>query len=175
MNSLKQKILIFLALFLMTNCSTLGIGGKKEEKEEVVVKKIIEHDKKKASEQYKGTFFQGFGKSGGTTYEFATSNVLWRATLNTLDFIPLQSANYSGGILVTDWYSKDNNDESIKIEVRFLSSELSATSIEVISYKKKCKIQNCSISKIAKNFNEEIKLKILASARSLNLRENSKK
>ena len=70
---------------------------------------------------------------GGTTYDFATSNIIWRATLESLDFVPLQSANYSGGVLITDWYSNDiNSNESIKIEVRFLSDEASPNSLKIV-------------------------------------------
>ena len=60
--------------------------------------------------------------------------------LKTLDFIPIQSANYSGGVLVTDWYSNSlDSNSSIKIEVRFKSTELSPSSIDVLSYKRTCK------------------------------------
>ena len=45
-------------------------------------------------------------KEGGGSFEFATSNALWRATLDILDFMPLATANYSGGLIITDWYSE---------------------------------------------------------------------
>ena len=48
-------------------------------------------------------------RSGSTTFEFASSNVLWRATLKSLDFLPLLNADYSGGIIIYDWYSQTNN------------------------------------------------------------------
>ena len=41
------------------------------------------------------------GGSGGGKFEFASSNELWRATLDTISFMPLSSANYSGGIIIT--------------------------------------------------------------------------
>ena len=45
-------------------------------------------------------------------FMFASANELWRASLDTLDFMPLASVNYSGGIIITDWYSDgDNMDE----------------------------------------------------------------
>ena len=62
------------------------------------------------------------GKNKGGKFDFASSNYLWRATLDTIDFMPLVSANYSGGIIITDWYSENNNpNEAIKISIRFLS------------------------------------------------------
>ena len=41
-----------------------------------------------------------------TTYEFSTSNPMWRASLEVLDFIPLSTVDYSGGMIITDWYSR---------------------------------------------------------------------
>ena len=75
---------------------------------------------KKNIEEGRGFRFSNMGKSGGTNYEFASSNPLWRASLDTIDFMPLASVNYSGGIIITDWYSTDqNSNESVKISIRF--------------------------------------------------------
>ena len=63
-------------------------------------------------------------KSGGV-FDFASSNELWRASLDTLEFMPLISADYGGGIIITDWYNENNNYEDyIKISVRFLTNEI---------------------------------------------------
>ena len=85
-----------------------------------------------------------------TTYEFSTSNPLWRASLDILDFIPMSTVDYSGGTIVSDWYTDGTqNDESIKITLRFLSNEIQAGSLKVVVHKKKCSVnQNCSISLI---------------------------
>ena len=72
------------------------------------------------------------GSQKGTNYEFATANPLWRATLDTLDFMPLASANYSGGIVITDWYSENNSpNESVKISVRFLTNEIRSDALDI--------------------------------------------
>ena len=76
------------------------------------------------------------GARGGTNYEFSTSNPLWRATLETLDFLPLGTVDYSGGVVITDWYSDSNDSESIKITIRFLSNEVRSDSIKIIIHKK---------------------------------------
>ena len=82
-------------------------------------------------EEGKGFRLMG-GNSKGTTYDFASSNPLWQATLDTLDFMPLASANYSGGIVVTDWYSEDNSsNESVKISVRFLTNEIRSDALDI--------------------------------------------
>ena len=87
----------------------------------------------------------GGDKKGGT-FDFASSNELWRASLDTIDFMPLASANYSGGIIITDWYSDESNsNESIKITIRFLTNEIRSDALDIKIFKKDCDAnQNCS-------------------------------
>ncbi len=81
--------------------------------------------------------------SGNTNYDFASSNPLWRASLDILDFMPLTTANYSGGIIVTDWYSEDNNEkESVKISIRFLTNEVRSDALDINIFIKKCDERN---------------------------------
>jgi len=83
----------------------------------------------------------------GTNYEFSTSNPMWRASLEVIDFIPLVTVDYSGGLIITDWYSDNVNDNTqLKITLRFLSNEINATNIKIIIHKKICEknnSQNC--------------------------------
>ena len=93
---------------------------------------------KKNLEEGKGFRLMGRDKKGGV-FEFASSNELWRATLDTIDFMPLVSANYSGGIIVTDWYNDSNSSgQSIKISVRFLSNEVRSDALEIKVFTKNC-------------------------------------
>ena len=121
---------------------------------------------KKNIEEGKG--FRVFGgNNSGTTYEFASSNPLWRATLETLDFMPLASANYSGGIVITDWYSENNSpNESVKISVRFLTNEIRSDALDINIYIKKCSenLTSCSISKNNNNLVADLNLSILKKA-----------
>ena len=70
--------------------------------------------------------------------------------LEIIDFMPLSTVDYSGGIIITDWYSDSSNPEdSIKITVRFLSNEIQSNSIKIIVHNKKCRIdENCTIREI---------------------------
>ena len=107
-----------------------------------------------------------FGSSS-TNYEFATSNELWRAALSVLDFLPLSNVDYSGGIIITDWYNEGtSNDESIKITVRFLTTEIRSDAVEILIHKKICNMDNnCKVAKISSDsLEEEIKLAILREA-----------
>ena len=106
------------------------------------------------------------GNRGGTNFEFASSNELWRASLDVLDFMPLTSANYSGGIIITDWYSEQGNaEESIKITIRFLSNEVRSDAIDVDVFYKKCIANNnCKINKQDGQLKKEITRQILAKA-----------
>ena len=106
------------------------------------------------------------GKSGSGVFEFASSNELWRASLDIIDFMPLTSVNYSGGIIVTDWYSTDQpSNESIKISIRFLSNEIRADALDIKVFNKKCLTQtNCVTSEKSGNITIELKQKILKTA-----------
>ena len=115
-----------------------------------------------------GRGFQLFGneKKLGTTYEFASSNELWRATLDTIDFMPLTTANYSGGIIVTDWYSDNQNlNENIKITVRFLTNEIRSDALDLKIFYRKCDSSNkCKIIEKEGNLSKELKKEILKKA-----------
>ena len=121
---------------------------------------------KKNIEEGRGFRLMG-GDKGGTNYEFASANPLWRATLDTLDFMPLVSANYSGGIVVTDWYSENNTpNESVKISVRFLTNEIRSDALDINVFLKKCSenLTNCSISKNNNDLVADLNLNILKKA-----------
>ena len=117
------------------------------------------------------------GKSGGGVFEFASSNELWRASLDTIDFMPLASVNYSGGIIITDWYSTDqNSNESIKISIRFLTNEIRSDALDIKVFNKKCVTQsNCVTSEKEGGINNELKTKILKTAAVYRVEKKRKK
>ena len=121
---------------------------------------------KKNIQEGKGFRLNSAIRGGGTNFEFASSNELWRASLDVLDFMPLTSANYSGGVIITDWYSeKGNPNESIKITIRFLSNEVRSDALDVDIFYKKCvSINNCNINKQDGQLKKEITKQILAKA-----------
>ena len=122
---------------------------------------------KKNLEEGKGfTIMGGLSGRGGTNYQFASSNPMWRATLEILDFLPLSILDYSGGILSTDWYNEGtSSDESIKITVRFLTNEVRSDAIKIIVHKKKCNIQqNCVVKKVTSQLETELQVAILRKA-----------
>ena len=161
----KRQILIFLsvlALFTQAGCEALK--PKKVDAREFPpdpnerVKRNIEE----------GRGFRLMDKiNTGTNYEFASSNPLWRATLETLDFMPLASANYSGGIVITDWYSENNSpNESVKISVRFLTNEIRSDALDINVFIKKCSqnLTGCSVSKNNGDLVADLNLSILKKA-----------
>ena len=122
---------------------------------------------KKNLEEGKGySFSKAMGGDGGTTYQFATSNPMWRASLEILDFLPLSNVDYSGGIITTDWYNEGKaTDESIKITVRFLTNEIRSDGLKIIVHKKKCSLQqSCSVKKVSSKLQRELQLAILKKA-----------
>ena len=134
---------------------------------------------KKNLEEGRGFRLSNFGKGRGGNFEFASSNELWRASLDILDFMPLTSANYSGGIIITDWYSEEgNSNDSIKITIRFLSNEIRSDAVDIDVFYKNCiSVSNCSISKKDGPLKKELTKKILSKAagyQKQNKKKNSK-
>ena len=104
-----------------------------------------------------------FNNQGGN-FQFASSNPMWRATIDVLEFAPLLNANYSGGIVITDWMSTDDPNENnyYKLTVKFLSNEIRPDGINILLHQKKCDKNNvCKIEKIESSVKNELKLKIL--------------
>ena len=152
------KILFFIPilglLILLNSCGIYKPTSAKDfppEPEKRVAKNIEE-----------GRGFRLFGEEnkGNGTFDFATSNELWRASLDTLDFMPLISADYGGGILITDWYNENNNyRDYIKISIRFLTNEIRSDSLKIKVYTKNCEnIDKCTINED----NPEIKKKLIS-------------
>ncbi len=123
---------------------------------------------KKNLEEGKGfrldTAMKNMSGGGVGSFEFASSNELWRASLDIIDFMPLTSANYSGGIIITDWYS-ENPDEAIKVTIRFLSNEVRSDALDIKIFYKKCEnLVNCTISDYKGNLKSELTKEILKKA-----------
>ena len=173
----KKTYLIFFlllpGLFILSCAKTDPITGEKILIEQDPRKKAIDFAEKE------GGLLRGIGignKSGGGTFEFASSNVLWRATLKTLEFLPLSNADYSGGIIVYDWYSEKSEKEQIKISVRFLNNELRSDSIKITAHKRICETtERCSNSTLDRNFANSIKDSILDTDSTLKIEEEKKK
>ena len=128
------KILTFLALAIILNsCEAMKYKPTKAGEVPVSAKDRV----KKNIEEGRG--FRIMGNNKGGTFDFASSNELWRATLDTIDFMPLVSANYSGGIIITDWYNDaSSSGQSVKISVRFLTNEVRSDALDVKIFTKNC-------------------------------------
>lgn len=118
---------------------------------------------RQAVEEGRGLGIKNILGGGNKGFEFSSSNPLWRASLETLDFIPLINVDYAGGIIITDWYSIESNNESLKISLQFLSNEIRSDSIKVNVYKKICRSNNNCVVKQSdsKKIKEELKISIL--------------
>ena len=158
-----QKIIrIFLfclfSVFLLNSCNP-GDARKYPPEPEKRVQKNLEEGR---GFRLDNAIKKGIG--GGGSFEFASSNELWRASLDTIDFMPLLSANYSGGIIITDWYT-ENQNESIKITVRFLSNEIRSDALDITIFYKKCQdALNCIVTQREGSLEKELKKEILKKA-----------
>ena len=173
-NQILSKISLIFIIFLMV--SQCGIYKKTDARK--VPTNAKERVKKNIAEGKKIKFGQ-LGKGGSGTFEFATSNEMWRATVDILDFMPLANVDYGGGVIITDWYNEGSQNDSIKIMVQFLSNEIRADGLKIIVYDRKCNSTNslnCSTSVDDKNsIGQELKLAILKKAAEMKIQANQKK
>ena len=155
------NLLIPLIFIALSSCGTGGDARKNPPQPELRVKRNLEEGRGFTVDN----MLKNRKKRGGD-FEFASSNELWRASLDTIDFMPLSSVNYSGGIIITDWYSDDTNlDESVKISIRFLTNEIRADALNIKVFYKKCnQVMNCKISQKKGTLVTELKRKILNKA-----------
>ena len=158
----KTSVILFLTIFFLNSCGKQVDAKKFPPDPKERVKRNLEEGKGfRLSTKLKGL------KGGGSgNFEFASSNSLWRASLDIIDFMPLATANYNGGIIVTDWYSDDvNSNESIKLTIRFLTNEIRSDAIDLKIFYKICKnINNCSVTEKEGNLVNEFKKEILKQA-----------
>jgi len=168
---LRIPILItVISLMFLSSCKNAGDARKRPPNVKDRVQKNIEEGR--------GFTLMGSVKKNNIgEFDFASSNELWRASLDTLDFMPLALANYSGGVIVTDWYSdSDVNNESVKISVRFLSNEIRADALVVKVFYKSCSVQqSCKITDRSGVLSEELTKKILSKAAVYEKENESKK
>jgi hypothetical protein len=169
------KISLFLILFLnFSNCGGLSKTNTRE-----IPTNAQERARKNVEEGRAASVAGMFGRRGGGSFEFSSSNPMWRASLEILDFIPMTTVDYSGGMIISDWYTGEevSNNEFIKISVRFLSNEIRSDSLKIIVHKKKCTTsQNCKVSLLSNSkISEELRSTILRKASLIEIELKNKK
>ena len=167
----KFFIIVPLTLIMLTSCQ--AFKPKKVDTREVPIKGS--ERARKNVEEGGGVSLKGIMSGRGTNFEFSSSNPMWRASLEILDFLPLSTVDYSGGMIVSDWYTGDSANESIKISIRFLSNEVRSDSLKIIVHKKKCSENQVCRTKLLNNskISQELRSTILTKAAELE--KNKKK
>ena len=159
------KIIVYFFIFsLLVSC---GKGFFKKVDTRKVPISGPERAKKNVAEGRGVGLGNVIGKArGSTNYEFSTSNPMWRATLDILDFLPLSTVDYSGGVIISDWYTDNSNkNQALKITVRFLSNTVQTNSIKVTVHRKKCSVnQTCNVELFKSRIQEELIASILKEA-----------
>ena len=166
----------FIKIFLLFSLFLTSCGNKFGDFRKTPVN--AQERAKKNVEEGRGVSIGNIMGNRGTNFEFSTSNPMWRASLEILDFIPMTTVDYAGGMIISDWYSDNNqSNESIKITLRFLNNEVRSDSLKVIVHKKACASnQSCKITLLKNSkIDEELKSTILREAALLQQRDKSKK
>lgn len=168
---LVKFISIFILLSLLQSCQAL-----KFKRSDVKDNPVNDADKREKNIREGKGIKMGKNRGSGS-FDFATSNEMWRATMEILDFVPLATADYGGGVIITDWYKDDlNSKESIKIMVNFLSNEIRADGLKIKVYKKVCdNNQNCNTELMSSSLENEIKLAVLKKAAQIKNQDGKKR
>ena len=172
MNKIIKLLLIFIISIPLLSCG----GFKKVDQRSRPTDP--EERRRQAVQEGRGTGINDlFKRRGGTNFEFSSSNPMWRASLETLDFLPLLTVDYSGGVIITDWYSDASSNESIKLTLRFLSNEIRSDSLKIIIHKRTCEtVSNCVTSLSESNLiKDELRSSILRKAALLEKSDKQKK
>ena len=143
MNKFSKLIILLVLTLHVSGCK--GLFKKVDMRERPV---NMQERARQNVEQGKGVSINKIlNRRGNTNFQFSSSNPLWRASLEILDFLPMTTVDYAGGMIISDWYSDNtgNSNESIKITIRFLSNEVRSDSLKVIAHKKTCKtVSSCN-------------------------------
>ena len=170
-----KLIVIFITVLMTLNSCNGKLPGGDARKNPADPKKRIEQNIKEGKSF---RLFDTVTNSKSGTFDFASSNELWRASLDVIDFMPLSSVNYSGGIIITDWYSdKNNQNESIKISIRFLTNEIRSDALDIKIFTRKCKnnLMSCNVIETNKVLITELKKEILKKAAIYESQKKNKK
>ena len=170
-----MKIIAFLTLItlVLNGCNGKLPGGDARKNPADPAKRVEQNLK-----DGRGINLLDLGKPKGGVFDFASSNGLWRASLDVIDFMPLSSVNYSGGIIITDWYSENSNlNESIKISIRFMTNEVRSDALKIKVFNRKCSnnLLNCKISETEGVLVAELKKEILKKATIYKKQDKEKK
>ena len=158
---IRFSVLTIFTLSLLNSC---GLYKRSDIKDNPV---NVDERVKRNIQEGRGIRF-GKGATRGGDFDFASSNPLWRGAIDVMDFVPLTNASYSGGIIITEWFSSENNSQNnreLKITIQFMTNEIRADAIKVLVFEKSCdQINNCKTKKIKSKLEGELKLAILKKA-----------
>ena len=148
-------------MFILNSC---GLYKRSDVKDNPV---NVDQRVKRNIQEGRGFRF-GKGATRGGDFDFASANPLWRASIEILDFVPLTNASYSGGIIITEWFSSEKKDSAsnreLKISLQFMTNEIRADALKIDVFEKNCIQNNCKTKKIKSKLESELKLAILKKA-----------
>ena len=157
-NLIKFIILITFTSFFLNSC---GLYKRSDIKDNPV---NVDERVKKNIQEGRGIRF-GRGATRGGDFDFASSNPLWRGAIDVMDFVPLSNASYSGGIIITEWFSSENTNRELKITIQFMTDRIRADAIKVLVFEKTCTTENnYKTKKVKSKLEGELKIAILKKA-----------
>ena len=120
--------------------------------------------------------FIGDASKGGAEGSIAVNAFLWRASLDTIAFMPLASADPFGGVIITDWYAPpETPSERFKVNVYILGRQLRADGLKVSVFRQQLDPQGrWADATVGPDVAVEFENAVLSEARELRLRASAK-
>lgn len=113
-------------------------------------------------------------QGGGSGSGIAVNSFLWRASLDTIAFMPLASADPFGGVIITDWYSPpESPEERFKVNVYILDRQLRADGIRAAVFRQRLAAGQWAEAPVDKATATELENAILTRARQLRVSQAS--
>ena len=165
------RILYFFILFFLISCSNIKLSEPlPEPKRESIFGGPLKFSTEKGSFSSGNGMLSGLQNSnnGSLLSSFPVNELLWKSSLDTLEFMSFEKIDPFGGVIISDWFiNTSTKDLRNKVIVSFSSSELKATSIKVSVIREKYENGNWFSDGYSEGLARKIEDLILSRAREL--------
>jgi hypothetical protein len=164
----KLRIIVLIVMISsVTACSGLDIDSTNYPQDS---EKVRREKRGKLTGDEGLKIFGGESNTGESTGALGINSYLWRATLDTISFVPLSSVDPRSGVIITDWYeSPDARGERFKINVIILDTKLRTDGIRVSVFKQVLEKGNWRDAKVNEKIASDLEDKILTRAREIRI------
>lgn len=169
--SLYASVLCLSTALTLTACSSGGLKGEAKYPsglDRVQTGEDIYGEKESILGPNGLSIFGGKKKNGAEDSGIGVNSFLWRASLDTVSFMPMASADPFGGVIITDWYTApESPNERVKLNIFIMGRELKASGIRVKTFRQEKSSGGWTDVAVAEPTNRALEDSILTRAREM--------